>query len=85
MITGDIGHSSAQIGKSTAITKNGIQHTTNAPVIMARVFAALRSRFELLSLGVGVFFFNIDGLNLFWSLLRTGGTFWGFFHDAGIG
>lgn len=84
MITGDIGHSSAQMGNSTAITKNGIQHTTNAPVIMANVLAAFRSRFELVSLTAGVFFFNIEGLD-FASLLRTGGPRGCFFQDAGIG
>lgn len=52
------------MGNSTAITKNGIQQTTNAPVIMAKVFAAFRSRFELVSLAAGVFFFNIDGFDL---------------------
>lgn len=65
MITGDIGHSSPQMGSNTAITKNGIQQTTKAPVMMANVFAAFLSRFELLSFAVGVFFFRIDGLNLF--------------------
>lgn len=29
-----------------AMTKNGSQQQTNAPVMMANVFAALRSRFE---------------------------------------
>lgn len=81
MITGDIAHSSAQMGNSTAITKNGIQQTTKAPVMMARVLAAFRSRFELMSFAVGVFFFNIDGLNCLGSLLTAGG----FFHDAGFG
>lgn len=52
------------MGNSTAITKNGIQQTTNAPVIMAKVFAAFRSRFELVSLMAGVFFFSIDGFDL---------------------
>lgn len=69
------------MGNSTAITKNGIQQTTNAPVIMANVFAAFRSRFELVSLMAGVFFFSIDGLTL-GSLLWTGRG--GFFHVAGI-
>lgn len=82
---GDIAHSSAQTGNSTAITKKGIQHTTNAPVMMASVFAAFRSRFELLSFAVGVFFFNIEGLVLFWSLPGTDGPRDGFFHEAGIG
>lgn len=84
MMTGGNGHSSAQIGKSTAITKNGIQQTTKAPVMIANVFAAFRSRLELVSFAEGVFFFNIDGLALFRSLLKFGGG-WGFFHEAGIG
>lgn len=78
---GDIAHSSAQMGNSTAITKNGIQHTTNAPVMIASVFAAFRSRFELISFAVGVFFFSID----LFSLLETGGPWGSFFHEAGIG
>jgi hypothetical protein len=53
------------MGNSTAITKNGIQHTTNAPVMIANVFAAFRSRFELVSFTVGIFFFRIDGFDLF--------------------
>jgi hypothetical protein len=65
MMMGDIGHSSAQMGNSTAITKNGIQHTTKAPVMIAKVLAAFRSRFELISFTVGVFFFSMEGLNLF--------------------
>lgn len=81
MIMGDIAHSSAQMGNSTAITKNGIQHTTNAPVMIASVFAALRSRFELISFAVGVFFFNID----LFSLFNCGGPCASFFHDGGIG
>jgi hypothetical protein len=90
MITGDIGHSSAQIGNSTAITKNGIQHTTNAPVMMASVFAAFLSRFELWSFTVGIFFFNIEGLNLlfcgsFMAFEADPHEFDGFFHDGGIG
>lgn len=82
---GDIGHSSAQMGNSTAITKNGIQHTTKAPVIMANVLAAFLSRFELVSFAVVVFFLRIEGFDLLPSLLKTGGPFGGFFHDDGMG
>jgi hypothetical protein len=53
------------MGNSTAITKNGIQQTTNAPVMIANVFAAFLSRFELVSFTVGVFFLSMEGLNLF--------------------
>lgn len=84
MMTGGNGHSSAQIGNSTAITKNGIQHTTKAPVIIASVLAAFRSRLELVSLAEGVFFFNIDGLDLLRSLLKFGEGC-GFFHEASMG
>lgn len=84
IMTGGNGHSSAQIGKSTAITKNGIQQTTKAPVMIASVLAAFRSLLELVSFAEGVFFFSIDGLDLLRSLLKFGGCC-GFFQEAGIG
>jgi hypothetical protein len=84
MMMGDIWHS-WQIGNSTAITKKGIQHTTKAPVMIANVLAAFLSRLELVSFTVGVFFFSMEGLNLFWSLAELGGPRGGFFHDAGMG
>lgn len=34
------------MGRRTAMTKKGSQQITNAPVIIANVFAALRSRLE---------------------------------------
>lgn len=82
---GDILQPSAHTGNSTAITKKGIQQTTNAPVMMANVLAAFRSRFELLSLAVGVFFFSIEGFVFAASLPNAGGPRGGFFHDMGIG
>jgi hypothetical protein len=81
---GDILQPSAHTGNSTAITKKGIQQTTKAPVMMASVLAAFRSRFELVSLAVGVFFFSIEGF-VFASLPNAGGFRGGFFHDMGIG
>lgn len=38
-------HASPHSGSISAIRKNGSQHTTNAPVMMANVLAAFRSRF----------------------------------------
>lgn len=43
--SGDISHV-VHVGSNIAIIKNGSQQHTNAPVIIANVLAALRSRFE---------------------------------------
>lgn len=69
MRMGDISHSVVQIGRRTAITKNGIQHTMNAPVIIANVFAAFLSRFDPESFELCVFRFKIEGFSLFFCLL----------------
>lgn len=51
---------SVHVGSRMAMMKNGNQQHTNAPVMMASVLAALRSRLE--SVADWDFFFMIDGL-----------------------
>lgn len=59
---GDISHS-GQVGNMIATTKKGSQQTTKAPVMMASVLTALRSRLQFVSIKV-FRFFKIDGLSL---------------------
>lgn len=53
--------------------------------MIANVFAAFRSRFELVSFTVGVFFLSMEGLHLLGSLAELGGPRGGFFHEGGMG
>lgn len=61
-------HSSAQMGRRTAITKNGIQQITKAPVMIARVLAAFLSLFDPESFEFWFLRFKMDGLSLLFLL-----------------